>query len=124
MARLTDERVEQLISVLLFSGVILAAAVVLAGGACYLARHGAEATSYHVFHATAAAYRSVSGVIHALSASNCRAVIQIGLLILIATPIARVAFALVSFGFERDWTYVWVSSIVLAVLIYSFVFEH
>jgi uncharacterized membrane protein len=120
----SDERLERLISTLLLSGVILAAAVVLVGGACYLARHGHEIPNYQVFHATSSAYRSVRGVIQAAGPSNCRAVIQLGLLILIATPIARVAFSLISFARERDWTYVLVSSIVLAILAYSFAFEH
>jgi uncharacterized membrane protein len=52
--------------------------------------------------------------------SNCRATIQFGLLVLIGTPIARVAFSLVGFASERDRTYVVTKGIVLAVLIYSF----
>jgi uncharacterized membrane protein len=124
MAPLKEERLERLISTLLLCGVILAAAVVLLGGICSLARHGNEVPNYHVFQATSAAYRSVRGVIQAAGPSNCRAVIQLGLLLLIATPIARVAFSLVSFAWERDWTYVLVSSIVVAILVYSFAFEH
>jgi uncharacterized membrane protein len=124
MVPTSEERLERLISTLLLSGVILAAVVVLVGGACYLARHANEIPDYHVFHATSSAYRSIRGIIHAAGPSNCRAVIQLGLLILIATPIARVAFSLISFARERDWTYVLVSSIVLAILAYSFAFEH
>jgi uncharacterized membrane protein len=47
-------------------------------------------------------------------------IIQLGILLLIATPVARVAFALVAFAIERDRLYVAVSLIVLAVLLFSF----
>jgi uncharacterized membrane protein len=54
-------------------------------------------------------------------ALHSRAVIQLGLLLLIATPIARVAFALFGFAEERDWMYVSFTAIVLAILLYSLV---
>jgi uncharacterized membrane protein len=119
MAAWNDERLERIVSRLLIAGVILSAAVVLVGGVCHLARHGHETADYHVFHAGPPEYRSLQGVIHAIGPSNCAAVIQLGLLFLIATPIARVAFSLAGFAFERDWTYVAITSIVLVVLIYS-----
>jgi uncharacterized membrane protein len=114
-----DEGLERIVSRLLIAGVLLSAAVVLLGGACHLALHAHETADYHVFHEVSEEYRSVRGVMHAIGPSNCSAVIQLGLLILIATPIARVAFSLVGFAFERDRTYVAITSIVLAVLIYS-----
>jgi uncharacterized membrane protein len=119
-----DERLEQIVSRLLIAGVILSAAVVLLGGACHLARHAQETAEYRVFHEVSPEFRSVRGVMHAIGPSNCSAVIQLGLLILIATPIARVAFSLAGFAFERDWTYVAITSIVLAVLLYSVAGEH
>jgi uncharacterized membrane protein len=115
----TDRRLEVIISVLLRTGVIIAAMVVLLGGICFLSRHGQEQPEYHVFHGTPAIYRSVKGVIHAAGPSNCSAVIQLGLLLLILTPVARVAFSLAGFALERDRTYIALTSIVLAILIYS-----
>jgi uncharacterized membrane protein len=47
------------------------------------------------------------------------AVIQLGLLILIATPVARVIFSLVGFVLERDRVYVAITLAVLAILAYS-----
>jgi uncharacterized membrane protein len=41
------------------------------------------------------------------------------LLLLIATPVARVMFAVVGFAMERDPLYVLLTLIVLAVLLYS-----
>jgi uncharacterized membrane protein len=45
--------------------------------------------------------------------------IQLGLLLLIATPVARVAFSVAVFAMQRDRLYVVVALIVLAVLMYS-----
>lgn len=119
-----DQRLEIVISILLRTGVIIAAAVVLLGGICFLSRHGEEQPQYHVFHATPQIYRSVSGVVHAAGPSNCQAVIQLGLLLLILTPIARVAFSLAGFALERDGTYVVLTALVLAILVYSLAGPH
>ena len=114
-----DERLEWIISIVLRTGVMLSAAIVFLAGVCYLVRHGNEVANYHVFQGAPEEYRSVRAIVHAVGPSDCRAIIQFGLLLLIATPIARVAFSLVGFTLERDWTFVAITSIVLAILIYS-----
>jgi uncharacterized membrane protein len=119
-----DQRLERVISIVLRTGVVLSAVIVFLGGAYYLVRHGNEIADYRVFRGAPEEYRSVHGIIHAMGPSNCRAIIQFGLLILIATPIARVTFALVGFALERDRTYVVITSIVLGILIYSVAGEH
>lgn len=53
-----------------------------------------------------------------------RGVIQLGLLLLIATPVARVVFSVFAFALQQDRTYVIVTLIVLAVLIYSLAGGH
>jgi uncharacterized membrane protein len=124
MSTWNDERLERIISLVLITGVMLSAVIVFLGGACYLVRHANEAADYHVFRGVPAEYRSVRAIIYAMGSSNCGAIIQFGLLLLIATPIARVAFSLVGFALERDRTYVVIASIVLVVLLYSVAFEH
>ncbi len=116
---MNDQRLEVIISVLLRTGVLISAVVVLLGGVCFLSKHGHEQPAYRVFHETPRMYRSISGVMHAVGPSNCQAVIQLGLLLLILTPVARVAFSLLGFGLERDGTYAVITSIVLAILVYS-----
>src|SRR5271169_6659256 len=124
MTRWSDQRLEVIISVLLRTGVVIAAAVVLLGGICFLSRHGHEQPEYHVFHGTPEIYRNVAGVIHAAGPSNCPAVIQLGLLLLILTPVARVVFSLAGFALERDGTYVALTAIVLGILVYSLAGPH
>jgi uncharacterized membrane protein len=50
-----------------------------------------------------------------------KGIIQFGLLFLIATPIARVAFSVIAFALQRDRVYVSVTLIVLGLLLYSLV---
>src|ERR1043166_2370602 len=102
----TEEQVERVIGTLLRSGVLIAAAVVLAGGICHLRHSGPEPVDYHVFHSEPPDLRSVSGITRLTVQFHCEGLIQFGLLLLIATPIARVAFSVGAFALEGDWTYV------------------
>jgi uncharacterized membrane protein len=54
-------------------------------------------------------------------ALRARSIIQLGLLILIATPIARVAFSFIGFALERDRSYLFITAIVLTILLYSLI---
>jgi uncharacterized membrane protein len=114
-----DEAFEDLLGRVLRAGVLLAASVVGIGGALYLARHGHEVPAYGVFHGEPGDLRSIGGTIADARQFSARGVIQLGLLLLIATPVARVIFALIGFTRQRDWMYVGVSLIVLALLAYS-----
>src|SRR5262245_56935614 len=122
--RWDDERVERLLGNLLRAGVLLAAAVVLAGGVVYLLRHGAERADLRVFRGEPADLRSPSGIVGDALQGRGRGLIQLGLLLLIATPVARVAFSVFAFARERDFTYVLLTLIVFAVLIYSLAASH
>jgi uncharacterized membrane protein len=114
---------ERVIGRLLRFGVIFSSAIVLLGAVCLLYQHGRERAAFGDFRAAATEYRSVPGTIHAAASLDCRGVIQLGLLFLVATPIARVAFSLVAFALERDWIYVCVTFVVFAILIASFLYE-
>jgi uncharacterized membrane protein len=120
----TDQYVEELIGTLLRAGVTLAAAVVLFGGTVYLVRHGLAAPQYHVFVGEPTDLRRLSGIVKDALAFRGRGLIQLGLLLLIATPIARVAFSVAAFALQGDRLYVVVTLIVLAVLIYSLAGGH
>ncbi len=104
---------------LLRVGVLLAAAVVLAGAALYLAHQGGAVADYSVFRGEPASLRSIAAILRSPLARSGRGVIQFGLLILVATPVARVAFTAVAFAVERDRTYVLVALLVLSLLLKS-----
>jgi uncharacterized membrane protein len=102
-------------------GVMLAAAVAAIGGILTLLRHGLDVPSYGAFHSESAEFRSVPGILAAAAGFRPRAIVQLGLLLLIATPITRVALAGFVFLKNRDWVYVAVSSFVLALLLFGLV---
>ncbi|MBZ5516001.1 MAG: DUF1634 domain-containing protein [Acidobacteriia bacterium] len=110
---------EVIIGTLLRAGVVAAAVVVLAGAAVYLVRHGAAAPHYAVFQGEPTDLRTPSGILADAATLQGRGIIQLGLLILLATPVARVAFSVFAFAMERDSLYVVVTLIVLAVLVLS-----
>ena len=120
----TEYEVEQFIGNLLRGGVLLAAAVVLLGGSLYLVHHGAALPIYGGFHSESAELRHIPGMLADASTLHGRGIIQPGLLLLIATPVARVVCAMVAFALQRDWLYVSVTVIVLSVLIYSLLGGH
>lgn len=110
---------DRIISVLLRTGVLLASAVVLIGGALYLIhRHGTR-PDYHTFRGEPTNFREFRGIYKGLFTSEGRYWIQLGLVVLVATPVARVAFSVFAFFEERDWMYVFLTLIVLSVLVVS-----
>jgi uncharacterized membrane protein len=115
----TDERMDELMGLVLRSGVILAGAIVALGGVVYFARHPFPANNYRVFHGAPQNLRTISGILSEAKAFKGRALIQLGLLVLIATPIARVTFSVLAFCYERDWKYVVFTLVVLTLLLYS-----
>ncbi|MGA8540828.1 MAG: DUF1634 domain-containing protein [Terriglobales bacterium] len=114
-----DRRMALILGNVLRAGVLLSAAVVLCGGCIYLAGHGHEPANYRVFRGEPPEYRAIRAVIRNAMNGRGRGLIQLGLLLLIATPIARVAFSVVGFAIERDRMYVGFTLIVLAILLYS-----
>jgi uncharacterized membrane protein len=117
----SDQKVEEIMGNLLRGGVMVAALVVLMGGLLYLVRYGAVSPVYQVFRGEPADLRTLSGIITDALALQSRGLMQLGLLLLMATPVARVAFAAFAFARQHDRVYLTVSLIVLVVLVYSLV---
>jgi hypothetical protein len=93
--------------------------VVALGAAVYIGGSGAEPADYRTFRGAAAEWHGGVGLLRAAVSGQGRAIIQLGVILLIATPVARVAFACGAFARERDWRYVAISLVVLGVLAYS-----
>jgi uncharacterized membrane protein len=115
----TDQRFEELIANLLRAGVLLSATVVFLGAILYLVRHGFEPADYRVFHGEPDQLRSPHAILAFAIDLRGRGLIQLGLLLLIATPVARVTFSVFGFARERDRMYVGFTLVVLIVLLYS-----
>jgi uncharacterized membrane protein len=114
-----DFRIEMIVGTLLRTGVIIAASVVLFGAVLYLTRHGHEIPNYSSFHGEPERLKSPVEIFQGVMHMSARAIIQLGLLLLIATPVARVLFSAIAFAIERDPMYVVITLIVLAILLFS-----
>lgn len=115
----TDERVERILGALLQSGVFISGAVVLAGGILYMLRYGALPVHNENFVAERESLRSLGDVLMDALHGDARAIIECGLLLLIATPVARVLFSIIAFALEKDRLYVVLTLIVFLILLYS-----
>ncbi len=121
MARTTlDKPLETVIGYTLRIGVITAAVLVLAGGVYYLMENAHAPADYHTFQPTAKHALDLAAIVQNALALNSIGIIQLGLLVLVATPIVRVILSVAAFALERDLLYVAVTVVVLAVLLYSF----
>jgi uncharacterized membrane protein len=118
---MNDRRLERIIGRLLQTGVLLAAAAVAAGGTLYLVQHHSDRVDYRAFVPGSQDMRTLPGIVRSAAHFNGEALIQIGLLLLIATPVARVAMAIIGFALERDRLYTVVSLIVLLILAFSLI---
>ena len=121
---LTDDTIIDIrIGLLLKIGMLTSAAVILLGGTLFLIHHGRSNPDYTVFHGVPDNLNSLAGIAAGLRRGNDLAIIQLGMLLLIATPVARVVFSIFAFFSERDYLYVTISTIVLAVLLYSLIWH-
>ncbi len=100
-----DTRMETIVGRLLQTGVMAAALTMIVGGVYFLRLHGAEMPDYAHFHG--------------VTRQTGEPILWAGIVIMIATPVLRVAFAALAFALERDWLYTGVSLLVLALLGYS-----
>jgi uncharacterized membrane protein len=114
-----DARMEAIMGRLLQVGVLLSASVVLAGGVMFLRAHSGDPASYRAFVAHPLELRHPAALLRGIARGDAAAIIELGILLLIATPICRVIFAVVGFAIERDRLYVAVSLTVLAVLLFG-----
>ncbi|HEX2868207.1 MAG TPA: DUF1634 domain-containing protein [Ignavibacteriales bacterium] len=114
-----DRDIENIMGTLLRTGVVAAATIVLIGAVLYLIKYGLTLPEYSVFRGEPAALKSIGGIIGQAFSLHSRGIMQLGLLVLIATPVARVIFAIIGFTIEKDYMYTAVSVIVLCILLFS-----
>jgi uncharacterized membrane protein len=118
----SDYDVEQFIGRLLQAGVIIAAAVTIVGAILFVSQHGRTVPDLSTFRGEPAHLTSLGGIVGGVLALRGDAIAQLGIVLLIATPVARVAFTLVAFAFQRDRTYVAITLLVLFLLLYGLVY--
>jgi uncharacterized membrane protein len=67
---------------------------------------------------------SVGGILHGIVTGRGRAIIQAGIILLIATPIIRVVFSAIGFVIEKDYLYLGITMLVLLIILASMLSGH
>lgn len=117
--KISDVDIESVMGKLLITGVILSGSLILVGGIYYLIQEGFSIPHYQTFIGEPSHLRSVKQIFNGVLHYDSLSIIQLGLLLLIATPISRVIFSVIGFLFEKDYLYVTISLVVLVIIAYS-----
>jgi len=118
-----DKDMQVIIGWVLRLGVIVSMAVVFFGGALYLYRHGHSITDYSVFKGVPD-FVNPSGIINGILAFRGRAIIQAGIILLVATPVLRILCSAIGFILEKDWLYTAITILVLLIIFISMLTGH
>jgi uncharacterized membrane protein len=100
-------------------GIALAATLMILGGWFYLQHPTMQPADYTHFHGTSVDLQNLGKVLTGKRLADSTSVLELGIVLLIATPVARVALCVVDFARQRDKLYVAISFGVLLVLLYS-----
>jgi uncharacterized membrane protein len=114
-----DKDMQAVIGWVLRAGVFMSMLVVFMGGMIYLYRHGQSVADYHEFKGVPDFVRNPLAIVNGIMDIKGRAIIQAGIILLIATPIIRVIFSAIGFILERDHLYTAITCIVLAIIVIS-----
>ncbi|MDT3402755.1 DUF1634 domain-containing protein [Mucilaginibacter terrae] len=121
---IADTDIQQIIGWILRLGVIISMGVVFVGGCVYLYRHGYETVHYGEFVGIPGFVHSASGIWHGIITFRGRAIIQAGIILLIATPVIRILFSAIGFVLEKDWLYTGITLLVLFIIVASALTGH
>lgn len=119
-----DKDMQAVIGWVLRAGVFISMIVVFIGGVIYIYRHGHSIANYHEFKGVPDFVHSAGGIINGILHLRGRAIIQAGIILLIATPIIRVIFSAIGFILEKDHLYTGITFIVLLIIIISALSGH
>ena len=119
MKRFKDKDMQLLLGQVLRAGTIVSVSVVFIGGVLFLMRHGHTIADYRTFKGIPDFVRNPSGILYGILAFKGQAIIQLGIALLIATPILRVIFSAIGFVLEKDYLYLGISLLVLSIIFFS-----
>lgn len=119
MIKNQDKDIESQMGTLLRTGVIISAIIVFIGGVLYLFQKGKELPHYKKFTGEPHDIINLRSIFVSAVHFNSLAILQVGVLVLLATPIARVIFSIFGFIEERDKMYIIITLIVLSIIGFS-----
>jgi uncharacterized membrane protein len=119
-----DTDIEALIGWVLRIGVFVSMIVVFIGGVIYLSRHSSEHIDYHEFKGVPDFVHTLPGICKGILDGRGRAIIQAGIILLIATPVVRIIFSAIGFMIEKDYLYVGITLLVLFIIVAGMLTGH
>ncbi|PWK77701.1 putative membrane protein [Mucilaginibacter oryzae] len=119
-----DTDMQAVIGWILRAGVLVSMSIVFIGGVIYLYRHGHAHVDYTTFVGVPDFVSSPGGIIRGIFTLRGRAIIQAGIILLIATPVIRVIFSAIGFIIEKDYLYTAITLVVLLIIFSSMLSGH
>lgn len=120
----SDQAVNVLVSIILRIGLLSACALMILGATIHLFQHPEHDLQLAQFHSEPEALRSIGGTVKLALSGNGLGVMQLAVLVLLATPFLRIIFAGIAFARQLDWKFVVISCIVLGTLLYGLFAGH
>ncbi|WPU98077.1 DUF1634 domain-containing protein [Mucilaginibacter sp. cycad4] len=124
MSKFKDTDMQAVIGWILRAGVLVSMSVIFIGGVIYLYRHGQTHVDYSKFVGVPDFVSNPGGIIHGIFTLRGRAIIQAGIILLIATPVIRVLFSAIGFVMEKDYLYTAITVFVLLIILTSMISGH
>jgi len=114
-----DRDIQLILGTLLRVGIVSSMSIVFVGALVYLSFHYKDVVNYSRFDPAQAPKGSIGKILSGLTTGSGESVIQMGILLLIFTPVLRVLFSVFGFLIERDYLYVSIGIFVLAVILFG-----
>lgn len=121
---LKDKDMQVIIGWILRGGVAVSMFLVFIGGVFFVYRHGHSIPDYRTFKGVPDFIHSLGGILNGVITLKGQAIIQLGIILLIATPVVRVAFSAIGFVLEKDYLYTFITLIVLLIILASMISGH
>jgi uncharacterized membrane protein len=118
---LKDKDMQIIIGWILRGGVMVSMVLVFIGGVFFVYRHGHSIPDYKTFKGIPIFIRNIGGILNGVITLKGQAIIQLGIILLIATPVIRVAFSAIAFLLEKDYLYTFITLIVLLIILASMI---
>lgn len=118
------EKIELILSILLRAGVLTSLAAIVIGTLVTFVHHPTYSQSAgdlaNLVGHNADFPHSLRETWDGIRAFHGQSIVILGLLLLILTPVLRVAVSILAFAYENDWPFVWITTFVLIALLVSF----
>jgi uncharacterized membrane protein len=113
-----------ILGIVLRSGVVLSGVIIAIGTMLFVANHSLDDTSAYLSYNPGLIPHgnfpvSLASIATGLGSLDPFSIIELGFLVLLATPVARVALSLLLFAAEKDRMYVYLTAAVLVILLFS-----